>query len=501
MNLNWKDRMFFLGKALTGQLDLKPGSQGARLLGGVLPGAVGAPPVRGTQAMLQGYSSMPWVRGVASRVAHAVASTTWRLYSLKSKPKNGDKPKFLKRKDIAFCKDHRMRKSLLTQAENEADLNEIHDHPLLDLLVDGNQLISGHQIHKMSMVQRDLVGESFWVKERGALGVITGIWPVAPQWIMSTPTPTTQMYRVSFRGWQGFIPATEILWFRDPDPANPYWRGTGVGQSLSDELETDEYTAKYVKQFFFNSARPDIIVSPKGDGAMMGPEEAYRLEQNWTKEHQGFWRAFKPMFAARPLEVTQLENNFRAMQMKDLRLHVRDICLQVWGMPPEIMGIVENSNRATAAAAEYIFSKWVVVPRLEDWRIDFQRLLVPEFDERLIIDYISPIDEEKDFTLSVMEKFPWAFDCDEVRDLAGRSELEDELGSFHMEPSNLTRREDWKKPPEEPKPKVDPLTGVPFNEPVMPQAEAKPEKMLPLQAASWTDEQLLQFALHGLKDN
>lgn len=498
MNLNWKDRLFMAKAMLTGNLNLKPGSQGMRLLGGVLPGAVGAPPVRGTQAMLQGYSTMPWVRGVASRVAHAVASTTWRLYSLRSKPKNGDKPKFLKRKDIQHCKDHKIRKSLLTQAESEADLTEIHDHPLLDLLTDGNPLISGHQIHKMSMVQRDLVGESFWVKERGPLNVITAVWPVAPQWIMSTPTPASQMYRVSFRGWQGFIPATEIVWFRDPDPANPYWRGTGVGQALSDELETDEYTAKYVKQFFFNSAKPDIIVSPKGEGVQMGEAEAYRLEQNWLKEHQGFWRAFKPMFANRAIEVTQLEQNFRAMQMKDLRLHVRDTCLQVWGMPPEIMGIVENSNRATAAAAEYIFSKWVVVPRLEDWRIDFQRLLVPEFDERLIIDYISPIDEEKDFTLSVMQQFPWAFDCDEIRDLAGRPELEDELGGFHMEPSNLTRRENWEEPEPEPVGAVDPFTGLPYTQPVPPQIPEEGAKKPPKEAASWTDEQLLEFAIRGL---
>src|SRR5690349_16165376 len=283
MNLTWKDRLFFLGKALTGNIDVAPGSQGMKLLGGIFPGAVGAPPTRGTQAQLQGYSTMPWMRAVASRVAHAVGSVTWRLYALKSKGKNG--PKWLKRKDIAFSPDRYVRASLLQQAENEADLTEIHDHPLLDLLIEGNSLISGMGVRKLSMIHRDLVGEAFWVKERGPMNMITAIWPVAPHWIVSTPTPTHQFYRVSFRGWQGYIPATEICWFRDPDPAHPYWRGSGVGQALADELETDEYSSKYLKQFFFNSARPDLIISPKGDGAQINQDEATRLEQAWLNEH------------------------------------------------------------------------------------------------------------------------------------------------------------------------------------------------------------------------
>lgn len=489
MNLSISQRLFLGLKALTGAIDLKPGSMGYQLLRGAMPGAVGAPPARGTQAHLQAYSTMPWVRAVSSRVGHAVSAVTWKLYANSAQPvTEGQKLAWRRRKDVQFGSTT-FRKSSLTQMRDEGTLREITEHPLLDLLHEGNPIHSGMAIRKMSAVHRDLVGEAFWLKDRGALKQIAAIWPIAPHWIISTPTPTHQFYRVGFRGWQGWIPATEIVWFKDPDPAMPYWRGTGTSQALSDELETDEYAAKYLKAFFYNHARPDVIISPGGtDNASMNPQEMDRLEAQWNEQHQGFWRAFKPLFSNRKLDVTVLEANFRQLQMKDLRLHVRDICLQVWGVSPEILGVLENSNRATIDAADYLFSKWVIVPRLEDWRLDFQRQLVPEYDERLILDYENPVQEDKVFAKEVMAAIPEAFSLDEVRDLVDEAPLEDDLGKAHIERTTVKRVMDWTEPA--PEPIIQP--GLPGARP-MPGQPPKPPTTASLEDLS--DEQLLEMCV------
>lgn len=506
MNLSFPQRLFLGMKALTGVLDLKPGSMGYQLLKGALPGAVGAPPARGTQAHLQSYSTMPWVRAVASRVGHAVSATTWKLYATtKNPPTEGLKAQYYAKKSIQFCTDRQLRKSQLTDMAEEGTLREITEHPLLDLLHEGNPIHSGMAIRKMSSIHRDLVGESFWLKDRGVLTngrtgkqMLTSIWPVAPHWIMSTPTLTNQAYRVGFRGWQGWIPASEMIWFKDPDPAMPYWRGTGTSQALSDEMETDEYAAKYIKAFFYNHARPDVIITPKGENASLNPTEMDRLENQWNNEHQGFWRAFKPLFSNRAIDVTVLEANFRQLQMKDLRQHIRDICLQVWGVSPEILGVLENSNRATIDAADYLFSKWVVVPRLEDWRLDYQRLLVPEYDERLILDYENPVQDDKAFAKDVMTAMPEAFSLDEIRELVGQEALEDDLGKQHIERTNVKRVMNWEEPEPTPVGKVDPLTGLPYTQPAPPpgaEPTKPPVKWSDAELAKFTDEELLDMCV------
>lgn len=476
MQLSIKQRAFLLGKALTGRFDLKPHSEGWKLMRGILPGAVGTPPTRGTQAQLAGYASMPWVRAIAGRIGHAVAAAPWRLYAAK---RPGEKAHW--RHDIAKCTSPKVRKDLLHDVADRGELTEIKDHPFLAMLNDGNRHMAGFSVRKLAQIHRDLVGETFWVKERGVGKIPVAIWPIPPHWVMATPTVENDQFRVSYRAWQGFIAEQDMCWFKDPDPVMPYARGTGMAQALSDELELDEYAAKFLKQFFYNGARPDVLIMPK-ENQTIGESEMQRLEQHWINEHQGFWRFFKPMFSSRPLEVTQFPANFQHLQMNELRNNTRDICLQVWGVPPEVLGVIENSNRATIDSADFLFAKWVIVPRLEEWRMDYQRLLLPEYDDRLILDYESPVEADRTHELEVMKVAPFAFDADEWRAAAGHPPLENDLGKWHVVPNTVTRQEDWKKPPE---PKV-PV--------VAPGGFGAPKPTPPDQAAALSDEELIRMA-------
>ena len=86
----------------------------------------------------------------------------------------------------------------------------------------------------------------------------------------------------------------------------------------------------------------------------------------------------------------------RAAQLRD---QMRDILLHVPGVPPEIFGILESSNRSTIDAAKYLFDSLLIVPRLEFLRTIMQERLIPEFDEKLILDYVSPVEKDREFAL------------------------------------------------------------------------------------------------------
>jgi len=396
------------------------------MLAGILPGSVGQPPKRGTKELLNAYNEMPWLRAVVNKVGRSVASTSWQLYVVR---RGGKAVKAAKLQRA----DYVTRQKLLTGYKKQAELVEIEEHPLLDLLDNANSFLTGLIARQLTQTHLDLIGEAFWLKERNGAGKPVAFWPLPPDWVISTPTPTHRFFRVSFRAWQGEIPDTEILWIADPDPTNPYARGSGIARALADELETDEYAARHTKSWFYNRARPDLVIS--GDG--LRPEDTARLEEDWLRKNQGFWKAFKPYFLSKKVDIQTLSQTFENMQLVDLRKYERDTIIQVYGVPPEILGIIENSNRATIEAADFLFARWVVQPRLEFLRAVLQERLVLEFDDRLILDYESPVAEDKEYNLKVAQAAPWSITVDEWRELQGREPLPDEQGKVYMLPFNV----------------------------------------------------------------
>lgn len=400
------------------------------LLEGLFPSATGEAPDRGTLNYLKAYKTMPWPRSLAGRASEGVASVEWQVFVVR-----GNDRKIRRMKELQKA-GYKHRKSLMKTLKQSGELEQVEDHPILQFIEGGNRMISGHVVRRLTSIHIDMVGEAHWIKERNMLGVPFAAWPLSPHWVLETPTPSHPFYRVGFSGWQGEIPDTEILSFIDPDPENPYGRGTGRMQALADEAETFEFGTKFVKHTFLNRARPDLVISPKGD-ATMADSDVTRLERGWLDRTQGFFKALKPMFLTKAVDVKEMSQNFRHLQVLELLKHERDTHIQVFGFPPEIIGIVNESKRSTIEAADLHFAKWVLTPRLEMWRSDMQSKLVPEYDENIILDYVSPIAEDHEFTLKAMDQTPHAFTDDEHRGIAGFDPLADGSGQIRRGPLNL----------------------------------------------------------------
>jgi HK97 family phage portal protein len=366
------------------------------MLSGVYSGGYGEPPQRGTQEYLESYETTPWVRAVAGRVAQEVGSTEWRL-----KRSDRDEP--------------------------------VPRHILLQVLRKPNALMSGRGLFRVTQLSLDLVGDAFWLKVRNKVGAPVEFYPIPAHWIAETPTPQRPRFRVSWRSWQAEVPETEVVWLHDPAPANPYLRGSGVVRAIGDEIETDEYAAKHAKQLFFNRAMPELVVQdPGADG-----DELKRHEMAWNQKLQGLFRAFKPYFVNRKLEFFQPQQmNMENLTLVPLRKHERDIQLQCWGMPPEQLGIIENSNRATIEASDYVFQRRLIKPRRDFLADELSLKLCPEYDERLVLAYVDTVPADKEYQLNVAKAASWAFDVDEVREMAGRPPLPDGAGKVRAVPLN-----------------------------------------------------------------
>lgn len=492
---NLGTRLRVLGKAAAGVFSERAQKEAFGMLSGIFPGSVGALPSKNTRQFLEAYSDMPWLRAVAGRIATAVAATEWELYVAKG-PRS---PKAIRDVRLQRAKGY-TRRALIKSGMKDDKLTKIESHVMLDTLHNANSFQTGDAMWKVTQLHLDLAGEAFWIKERDGLGVVVGLWPVPPNWIMATPTPTNMQFRVGFRGWQGYVPDTEIIWMADPDPANPYARGTGTTRALSDELETDEYASKHTKAFFYNGARPDLLVYPKAPERMREVDVS-RLEENWNNSNQGFWRAFKPYFLTREVGVEKMEQNFRSLQLVQLREQERNIIMQTFGMPPELLGVLENSNRATINSADYLFSKYVLLPRLEFLRSQMQERLVPEYDERLIVNFVNPVQEDRDQQLQAMQWAPFAASIGEHRFAQGLDPLPDQaLNDAHVIQNTTTvvslktALEQGEKPPAPPQPPGFPPSNGPGGAPKPPKPKPAADDKKSWQADAMADAAIFRLA-------
>ena len=392
-----------------------------------MPGHSLQPPQRLAKQFLEAYNEMPWLRAVVNRIATSVAQIEWKVFTTRSQGTR-------RRVFGASQSTHLRRQKLMTELKQQGELVEIHDHPVLDLLETGNKYFMGMSTRQLIQIYLEILGEAFLIKVRDARGQIVELWPVPPIWIESTPSPARPFFQVNFPSWHGPIPMEEMIWMQHPNPAQPYGRGVGMMRALSDELEIDDYAAKFTKSFFYNHAKPDMIITMEG----ADKDERERAEKHWNERLAGMFNAMRPYFTNQKMQIDTLTQDYDHLKLTELRESQRNTIIQVTGLPPEIFGILENSNRATIEAADFLYSRWAIEPRAEFQRIVWQEELVTEFDDRLILDFVSPVQEDKEFNLKAAQAAPWSLTVDEWREIQGKPPKDDGSGNVHMVPFNLT---------------------------------------------------------------
>ena len=380
--------------------------------------------------IINAYRYLPWLRSIFGKIGEGVGSTTW--FSQKVLEKRGRK--FVNTPSLIHA-NQAGREKILNKAIKDGtyEVEILLDSPLLKILSEPNPFMTGITLMKLTCLYLDLAGRALWWVEKKN-GVPVKLWPIPPGWVTQYPTRENPFYKISDSMFRDDIPMEEVISFNDPDPADPYRNTVGAATPLSDELEADEYAAKHIGSWFRNRARPDFMVSGTG---LIGTE-AREAENKWKQKLSGWWNAHQPIFMSKDVKIHELNNKFSEMELVSLRKWQRNVVLQGPGLPPEILGVIESSNRATITAAGYIFARYVLVPRIEIIRSGIQRFLVPMMGLNEIIEYNSPVEENREFKLEVMKEAPWAFTFDDWRELAGMRELPGGQGHAIMIPAQYT---------------------------------------------------------------
>lgn len=324
-----------------------------------------SPPDRNTQEFLATYARSPRLSPV-TKIATDLSNVPGKLFRVAA---NGDK-------------------------------DEITDHPFLDFMARPNPLpfMTRSALWKVHETYLMIKGEGAAIIERGAAGYPVELWPIPPHWMTDIPRLDFPYYTIRSRdGLQMTVPIEDVFLVRQLNPLDPYGRGLGDAEAVADEIETDEYMAKWAKKFFWNDATPPVLMSAPG----ITQDEYNRFKAAWDDQHRGVGNAHKMGIIPRDVTVNKLVDSQREMDFTQSRKDLRDGVNAHFGVPPEILGIVENSNRATATQAKIIYAENVLTPRLLARQDAINTQLLPAWGEDLLWEYDDIVPEDTEFRLQM----------------------------------------------------------------------------------------------------
>lgn len=393
------------------------------------------PPDRGMYERLKAYDTSPWLRAGLQRIGESVANANWHLERLTLPAQKEEAAynldaravrKYMERRAALSVGNRRQRERAWGFVRREMEAEEVVSHPLLRLLASPNECMQ--QVSLIALIQHylDLVGETWTLMEPGPGPWPRALWPIPPTWITRRPLPGQPTVQLSAYGNVQDFPAELFLWGMHPKPSDPYERGSSIAGALSDDIDLDAYATKYGKAFYWNRAIPPVLIT----GKELAKDEGgvRRIEEQWSQKLSGIWDSFKPFFLNRDVQVHILSTAVKDMKIPEMRTGERDVFLQVLGFPPEILGIVENSNRATIGVAEDIYGRHVQDPRTDFIRGMIQAQLIDPRDPSLVLEVDSAVQGDMTHQKEVMALAPHAFDVDDWRKCAGLEPWGDDCG-------------------------------------------------------------------------
>lgn len=275
---------------------------------------------------------------------------------------------------------------------------ELTEHPFLSFMKHPNPLyeMTSSAMWRLHEIYLLLVGESFFLIERDEHDRPVELWNVPPHWVKMTPYLGNPGYMITSTSGQTMtVPVEDMFVMKHLNPLDPFMRGLGIAESIADEVEIDEYAAQFQKRFFYNDGTPSLLfIMPDAS-----KEQVDSFLARWNQKHKGVFNSHKAAALSGNVDVKTFgSGDIRELGFIESRVSMRDAVLEHFGVPREIMGITENSNRATADSAQYIYAKNVLMPRVLNREEAINQQLLPLFGDNLVwrFEPVVPYDKEFD---------------------------------------------------------------------------------------------------------
>lgn len=306
------------------------------------------PPRMTTKNYLESYSNSGWLYACTNKIAQSVAEA------------NITAQKTLRNGNVKL----------------------VNDSSIVELLKKPNPFQSQYEFMELTDMLLSLTGKAFWYVAKDSNGVPAELWLMSSLYVSIIPDKDNYIKGYIYNATGEDIPldVDEVIYINIPDPFDQY-NGVGPAQAAGFAIETDRYANKWNRNFFFNNATPDMVISTEP----MDDDTFERFKAEWNESFGGVDNARKAAVLEQVKDIKMLNSTARDMDFVNLKNSTRDEILAIFGVPKVLLGMTENVNRATAETAKLVFSENIVRPRLKRLEDKINNELVPMFNENIEI--------------------------------------------------------------------------------------------------------------------
>lgn len=355
-------------------------------------------------AMLAAYTS--WVYACVTARAQAVANAKFRIY----------------------------------KREGADDYRELDDHPALKVLERPNPLDTRYDLLFKTVSYMDLTGDAYWEIVRDRAGRIRELWVLPSNLVTIVPSKDGVIERYDLKPFNGsekdiirYSPS-EIIHHKHPNPNNFYY-GASVIMAVASAVDINDFQHDYQKNFYKRSALPPAVLESE---SKLDDATVKRLRQSFDSVYGGGDNAGKTLILEnglkyKPLGISPKDLDYLATNS----VTMKEICA-IFRVPPSMLGIVEDVNRANAESQEYTFAKMATEPLLRNIDERLTTELIKQYlnGDKLFIQHDSTVPEDEDKQASAAQKriFGGLTTINEERKLQGYKPVEN--GDVHLVPTN-----------------------------------------------------------------
>ena len=359
---------------------------------------------------VKSYTS--WVYRCVTLNSHAVARLSLKLYSQKetsskSTARVNQIPVTTKTYD-SYLRNTSLKYYI---KKKDVDIEEIEDHPFLDLMKVVNDQRNEFDLKNETQLFLELTGNSYWYlvpsNMRGENGryLPSAIWVLPANRIKIIPSKKTFIDHFELRQ-SGFGKPTsykpeEIVHFRFPNP-NDILYGMGPLQGAANAVDVNQYIKDYEIGLFKNQARPDFVIKME-KGTKMNEPQQKRFTEMWQDAYGGGPKSAGKFgvleggmdlkeFGWSPKDLSFLIG--RGMTMNEIAT--------IFGVPMTKI-TTEHVNRANMETGEVMYQTDTISPRLRLQEQKITEKVLPIYDEKLFVVFENNIPLDKEFRVKERE--------------------------------------------------------------------------------------------------
>ena len=333
-----------------------------------------------------------WSWTCIDKNAKACAQVPLRLYTTKS----NSAAKSLKTAPLSKKRHNFLHAKLAERVNGSTELEEITDHPILDLLRNVNPNDNAYDLKELTVKYLDSIGVDYWWLQRGIGGAIINIWPLMSQCVnikMSKNGNRIAGYEYKVNRTTSTFNPKDIVHFKYTSTTNPL-KGDSPTRAGEQSIDLNEAMNQFEIASFKNGGNPSMVMEMPVDSSLK-PEERKRIQAEYRSSTGGLKNTAKMVIASGGAKIHEFGRSPKDMAFLQGRKATLEETCGVYGVPLSFVVPTEIS-RDNLRSSITMWMQFTINPKLTSIEQKLNEQFTPNWGDNLFLlfDDATPVDTE-----------------------------------------------------------------------------------------------------------